>query len=198
MRLYSGLWTVYTNNSTHFSILVPDGRLPLLLEHGHLLDLVLHTMNSYSQDGRLQHYSVSFLALLVSVGEASSTREGGREGASSNCNYCRIIHLWIFFMVMIVLFHVYLVATQIEIGVMQVIVERVAVTMEAMSHDYHVTYWGCKVFAHAASNGEKMTLCRDCYVALCTCIYMCIYVHSSPVLINFCSKTFPLYTATIM
>ena len=50
------------------------------MEHGHLLDLVLHTMNSYSQDGRLQHYSVSFLALLVSVGEASSTREGGREG----------------------------------------------------------------------------------------------------------------------
>ena len=94
-------------------------------------------------------------------------------------------------MVMIVLFHVYLVATQIEIGVMQVIVERVAVTMEAMSHDYHVTYWGCKVFAHAASNGEKMTLCRDCYVALCTCIYMCIYVHSSPVFIkNFVPRLF--------
>ena len=64
-------------------------------------------------------------------------------------------------MVVIMLFHVHLVATQIEIGVMQVIVERVAVTMEAMSHDYHVTYWGCKVFAHAASNGEKITLCRD-------------------------------------
>jgi hypothetical protein len=92
---------------------VPDGRLPLLLEHGHVLDLVLHAMASYPEDRRLQHYSVSFLALLVAV-----------------------------------------VAEQIDPGVMQLIVERTVVTLETMSHDDHVTYWSCNVFAHAANNGK--------------------------------------------
>ena len=49
--------------------LVPEGWLPLLLEHGHVLDLVLQAMTCHPGDSRLQHYSVSFLALLVSVGE---------------------------------------------------------------------------------------------------------------------------------
>lgn len=55
------------------SLPVPDGRLPLLLEHGHILDLVLHAMTCYHGDSRLQHYSLSFLALLVSVGETSTS-----------------------------------------------------------------------------------------------------------------------------
>lgn len=50
------------------------------------------------------------------------------------------------------------VSTQIESGVMQLIVEHVAITMETMSHDPHVIHWGCKVFAHAASNGETLNL----------------------------------------
>ena len=37
---------------------------------------------------------------------------------------------------------------------MQLIVERTAVTLETMSHDDHVTYWSCNVFAHAANNGK--------------------------------------------
>ena len=47
-----------------------------------------------------------------------------------------------------------LVAKQIDAGVMQLIIEHTAVTLETMSHDSHVTYWGCKVFAHAGSNSK--------------------------------------------
>ena len=49
---------------------------------------------------------------------------------------------------------------QIESGVMQLIVEHVAIAMETMSHDPDVAHWGCKVLAHAAGNGELLTLCR--------------------------------------
>ena len=47
-----------------------------------------------------------------------------------------------------------LVAKEIDVGVIQLIIERTAVTLETMSHDSHVTYWGCKVFAHAGKNSK--------------------------------------------
>lgn len=64
---------------------------------------------------------------------------------------------------MLSLLHV--VANQIDAGVMQLIVERTAVTLETMSNDSHVICWGCNVFAHAASNGE--------WVAVVECILSC-------------------------
>ena len=67
---------VYTCTCIHactctFLPSVPEGRLPLLFEHGHVLDLVLQAMTLFSADSRIQHYSLSFLALLVSAGEGS-------------------------------------------------------------------------------------------------------------------------------
>ena len=48
---------------------------------------------------------------------------------------------------------------------MQLIVEHVAIAMETMSHDPDTVHWGCKVLAHAASNGEptNLTLCVNNY-----------------------------------
>ena len=73
----------------------------------------------------------------------------------------------------------YTVSTQIESGVMQLIVEHVAITMETMSHDPHVTHWGCKVFAHAASNGETLGFSSSWflpYIAFHMHIRTCMYM----------------------
>ena len=50
-----------------------------------------------------------------------------------------------------------LVSEEVGNEVMQLIVEHTAVAMGTHSHDLHVTIWGCKLLAHAASNGEQAT-----------------------------------------
>ena len=63
------------------------------------------------------------------------------------------------------------VAKDIDVGVMQLIVECTAVTMENMSRDYHVTYWGCKVFANATNNGKQSNK-RHASLYVYTCCHM--------------------------
>jgi hypothetical protein len=46
-----------------------EGRLRLLAEHGKLLDLVLVAMESFPEDGQVQEYACSFMALLMAEGE---------------------------------------------------------------------------------------------------------------------------------
>ena len=72
------------------------------------------------------------------------------------------------------------VAKDINSGVMQLIVECTSVTMETMSCDSHVTYWGCNVFAHATDNGTYMCILHNIYMYsiymynehTCTCVHV--------------------------
>ena len=48
------------------------------------------------------------------------------------------------------------VSEEVESEVMQLMVEHTAIAMGTHSHDLHVTVWGCKLLAHAASNGESL------------------------------------------
>lgn len=57
------------------------------------------------------------------------------------------------------------VSEEVESEVMQLMVEHTAIAMGTHSHDLHVTIWGCKLFAHAASNaalGEWKLAARCC------------------------------------
>ena len=56
------------------------------------------------------------------------------------------------------------VAEQVENSVILLTVERVMVAMANHSHVCHVTLWGSKVFAHAASSGEHVMVQKYCLV----------------------------------
>ena len=111
----------------------PEGRLSLLDTHGRLLDLVLTAMENYPHHAQLQQYACSFLALLMA------------EGKSLLSFLIRLADL-------------FLVAVEMESGVVQLMVEHVCIAMATHGQEAEVAVWGAKALANSAPNGESIVI----------------------------------------